>query len=129
VLPQLDQEFLNERAPSHTVSACGGMIAVIIPSLELPAGLRPSSTDLLIRLSAGYPDVAPDMWWFAPAVHRADGRPIPATQVTETYLNRTWQRWSRHFQPGQWRTGIDSLESYLALIRKELQGSAKALAA
>ena len=34
-----------------------------------------------------------------------------------------WQRWSRHFSHGQWRPGIDGLESYLALIRRDLERS------
>jgi hypothetical protein len=69
------------------------------------------------------------MWWFSPAVLRADGRPIVATESQETFLTRTWQRWSRHFTAGQWRSGIDSLESYLALVRQELETAARPLAA
>ena len=55
-----------------------------------------------------------------PAVKLAGGATVQATDLTETYLGRAWQRWSRHFQPGQWRSGLDGLESYLALIRREL---------
>jgi len=75
----------------------------------------------LLRFSPGYPDVAPDMWWFDPPVRRRDGQPIPATEVIERYLGRSWQRWSRHFAAGQWRSGVDGLESFLALVRKELE--------
>jgi hypothetical protein len=88
-----------------------------------------SRADLLLRLSPGYPDVPPDMWWFNPAVRRADGRPIAATESQEAYFGRTWQRWSRHLNSGQWRAGVDSIESYLALVRKELELAARALAA
>jgi hypothetical protein len=61
------------------------------------------------------------MWWFSPPLRFADGRVIPATESMETHLGRQWQRWSRHFNPGQWNSGIDGLESYIALIRRELQ--------
>jgi hypothetical protein len=61
------------------------------------------------------------MWWFSPSLMLEDGRQIEATQVTEYYLGRQWQRWSRHFNAGQWRSGIDCLETFLALIRKELE--------
>ena len=47
-------------------------------------------------------------------------REVQAAEVAENHLGRAWQRWSRHFQPGQWRSGVDGLESYLALIRREL---------
>jgi hypothetical protein len=64
------------------------------------------------------------MWWFDPLIKLADGRIAQATEATEHHLGRNWQRWSRHFKPGQWQSGIDGLESYLALIRHELARSA-----
>jgi hypothetical protein len=60
------------------------------------------------------------MWWFDPPVRRVDGLDIPATQVVEQHVGRSWQRWSRHFSAGQWQSGIDGLESYLALIQREV---------
>lgn len=129
MLPPIDQVHLDERAPGSTVTQEGGMICVVIPKLDLPQGFTHSQSDLLVRLSPGYPDVPPDMWWFDPPVRRIDGQPIAATQLQESYLGRVWQRWSRHLTPGQWRTGIDSLESYLSLVRKELTAAARAIAA
>ena len=129
MLPPFDQEYLEERYPAASVQSEKGMLCVIVPGLVLPAGFTVQESDLLLRLAQGYPDVAPDMWWFSPALVRRDGAAIAQTQVTETHLGRQWQRWSRHFQPGQWRPGIDCLESYLALIGGELQLAAKGLAA
>jgi hypothetical protein len=126
MLPLLDVQHLNERAPGHVVSTEAGLTCVLIPRFELPADLRPTSSDLLIRLSPGYPDVPPDMWWFDPPVQRLDGRQIPCTQVRERHLGREWQRWSRHLNPSQWRSGIDSLQSFLAIIRRELHAAATA---
>ena len=77
----------------------------------------------------GYPDVAPDMWWFDPGIRLADGTAVPATELVEVYVGRQWQRWSRHFQAGQWQSGIDGLESFFALIRVELARCAPAVAA
>jgi len=129
VLPPNDQGYLDERFPGCSVMNDGGMIAVVLPGFPLPAGFTTERADLLLRLSPGYPDVHPDMWWFEPHVVRVDGRPIPATDAREHYLGRTWQRWSRHLNPGQWRAGIDSLESYLSLVRSELKSAASSLAA
>jgi len=119
VLPALDATYLT-RFPGHAVSADGGMTCILIPNFPLPPGLDHPTSDLLLRLAPGYPDVPPDMWWFHPAVGRKDGVEIPATQVRENYIGRQWQRWSRHFAQGQWKSGLDSVESYLALVRKEL---------
>ena len=129
MLPPIDLEYLNASAPDHAVTVEANMICVVIRKFRLPPGLSVATSDLLLRLSPGYPDVPPDMWWFDPPVRRGDGGEIPATQAYERHLGRDWQRWSRHLSPGQWRSGIDSLESYIALVRKELQASAPSVAA
>lgn len=122
-LPQSDIAYLNERGVAHQVETEAGMTCVVIPRWPLPRGLDHTATDLLLRLSPGYPDVPPDMWWFSPAVHLAGGGHLPGTEVVERHLSRTWQRWSRHFDVGQWQSGVDGLESYLALLRQDLERS------
>src|SRR5262249_24104631 len=118
-LPTLDQQYLDSREMQYSIELENGMICVVFTEWPLPSGLNIARTDLLLRLPGGYPDIAPDMWWVSPDVRCADGSVIPATEVTEQVLGRTWQRWSRHFQAGQWQSGIDGLESFLALIRSE----------
>jgi hypothetical protein len=129
MLPPVDQIHLDERAPGSVVTEAAGMICIVIPNFALPPGFTAETADLLLRLSPGYPDVPPDMWWFHPPIQRVDGKAIEATQSQEEHLGRTWQRWSRHLPPGQWRSGIDSIESYLSLVRRELSLAARALAA
>lgn len=128
-LPALDQQYLADRQLRHQVQMDQGMICVVFPGWQLPVGLNVSQTDLLLRLSAGYPDIAPDMWWVDPEVRRADGVIIPGTEVKEQVLGRSWQRWSRHFQPGQWHSGVDGLESFIALIRSQFAIAAQGRAA
>lgn len=123
MLPPDDVKFLSDRAIAHSVTSDGNMTCIVFPAYPLPPGFDRSHSDLLIRLSPGYPDVPPDMWWFDPPIRRADGQGIPATEVIEHYLGRGWQRWSRHLQTGQWRSGVDCLETYLALLRRELERS------
>jgi len=124
-LPQPDVTCLAERGIEYTVSAEANMTCVLFPAYKLPSGYDHAASDLLLLLNPGFPDVPPDMWWFNPAIRLADGRVVPATEVNENHLGRIWQRWSRHFNAGQWRSGIDSLESFLALIRRELERCAK----
>ena len=119
-IPQLDIAYLNERGIVHEIVPEAGMTCVVMSQWPLPRGFDRDESDLLVRLSPGYPDVPPDMWWFSPRVRRADGRELPATNVIETHLGRRWQRWSRHFSGGQWHSGVDGLESFLALIRQDL---------
>jgi E2/UBC family protein E len=118
-----DQAFLDARGLKPEVVEEGGMTCLAFFEWPLPHGFTTGHADLLVRLPAGYPDIAPDMWWFAPAVSRSDRGEIPQTQVTEQHIGRTWQRWSRHFSAGQWKSGIDSLETFLALINREVAAS------
>lgn len=119
-LPQADLAHLAERGTAYEVTTEANMVCVVIRGFALPSGYDRPHSDLLLRLNPGYPDVPPDMWWFDPPVRLADGRAIQATDSIEHHLGRSWQRWSRHFAPGQWNSGIDCLETFLALIRKEL---------
>ena len=119
-LPQSDAVYLNERNVAHEISVDSGMTCVVMPRWPLPSGFDRDVVDLLIRLSPGYPDVPPDMWWFSPPVHLENGKALPATSVIETYLGRRWQRWSRHFSNGQWQSGVDGLESFLALVWQDM---------
>lgn len=120
-LPQADVGYLTERGADYAVSTEANMICVVLKKYTLPPGYDQASADLLLRLNVGYPDVPPDMWWFDPPIRRADGRTVQATESMESHLGRSWQRWSRHFNAGQWQSGIDCLETFLALVRKELE--------
>lgn len=124
-LPPSDITCLAERGIEYSVSAEANMTCVVFPGYKLPSGYNRATSDLLLRLQPGFPDVPPDMWWFNPAIRLADGRAVQATEVIERHLGKEWQRWSRHFNAGQWRSGVDSLESFLALIRRELERCAK----
>ncbi|MBI2782679.1 MAG: hypothetical protein HYX64_01135 [Gammaproteobacteria bacterium] len=123
-LPEADTEYLNQRGIAHEVTSESGMTCVVFPSWPLPAGFDHGIADLLIRLGPGYPDVHPDMWWFDPPVRLANGQSLPQTEVFEPHLGRSWQRWSRHLSEGHWQSGVDCLESFMALIRRHLEQSA-----
>jgi len=125
MLPPNDAAFLSDRNIGHTVETEAGMICIVIKAWTLPAGYQQGETDLLLRLAPGYPDVPPDMWWCDPALVLTDGTRPQATEVMESHLGRSWQRWSRHFQPNHWQSQVDGLESYLARVRGEMIRSAR----
>jgi len=123
VLPSNDTKYLAERAVNHSITTEANMTCVVVRDYSLPRGFDRPHSDLLLRFNAGYPDVAPDMWWFDPPLRRVDGQQIPATEVIERHLGRSWQRWSRHLVAGQWRSGVDGVKSFLAMVRRELERS------
>lgn len=117
VLREQDQSFLDSLHYSYTVEIVDGFVNVVLADFPSP-GLDRSEVDLLLRLPIGFPDAAPDMFWVSPAL-TAKGAVIPGTEVSESHVSRTWQRWSRHIG-GQWRPGVDNLETYLAYVRRAL---------
>lgn len=117
-----DAAHLHRLGLDFEVRVQAPMICVVVFDHPLPEGLQPDRTDLLLRLPAGFPDQAPDMFWMSPAVTAA-GRTIPGTGQTESHLGRTWQRWSRHYQ-AFWRPGIDDLATVLAIVRSGLADAA-----
>lgn len=127
LLPE-DAAFLDDRRIGHDVHEDGPMTCVILRGWPLPPGLDCSEADVLIRLPAGYPDVAPDMWWVDPPIRRASGEQIAATQSVESHVGRQWQRWSRHFASGQWQAGIDRLENFIGLLSAEFRRAAQGAA-
>ena len=120
-LPAPDVEFLARRGFEHEVVADGIMTCVVLKNWMLPPGLSQPTADLLIRLQPGYPDLPPDMWWFDPGLTLANGTVIPADRIPRATSVESRQRWSRHFNSGQWRSGVDGLESYVALIEHEVR--------
>lgn len=124
-----DQLALRRMGLEASVLDEGGMTCVEIPDFPLPDGFTVPTSNLLLRLNPAFPDVPPDMWWFDPPAKRADGVAIPATEHTEHHVGRKWQRWSRHLEPSQWQSGTDSLESFIAIIRRELACSVPKAAA
>ncbi len=121
LLPE-DAAYLARHDYEATVVPDGGYICVVVKEFRLPAGYHVATSDLLIRLPPGFPDAQPDMWWFDPPARIAATGAFPqATESTETYLGRSWQRWSRHFPAGQGRPGRRGLESYMTLIQRDLK--------
>jgi hypothetical protein len=74
-------------------------------------------SSLLILLPQGYPDVPPDMFYFAPELKLATSNAYPDRANSKvTYFQTNWQCWSRHAPPTDWRAGIDGIHSYLQRV-------------
>lgn len=119
MLPPIDVEYLQATCPGHSFSSEAGMMCVLMPNFPLPPGFDQAGSDLLLRLSrpAGHVVVRSGRTSNRRRRHRGDRSAGDA-------FGREWQRWSRHFSAGQWKSGIDSIEGYLALVRMELLAAA-----
>jgi hypothetical protein len=92
---------------------------IIVHDFALPEKYRPRVVDLLVRQFPGYPETGMDMFWTRPdVVLAASGQKPDRTDVTETYADLPWQRWSRHLNG--WRSQTDNLETFFASVQREL---------
>jgi hypothetical protein len=95
----------------------GRLVYAVRKGIVVPTGLAPPTVDLLLKLPAGFPTAAPDMFWVTPALQLEGGRVPRGCGSAEQYNGRCWQRWSRHIA-ADWRPGIDGLGTYLAYVRR-----------
>lgn len=128
VLPEEDVLFLRDKYPNHVVRTVGSEIHVLLPGFSFPA-YAPQVADLLLRLPAGYPNAAPDMFWTRPDVKLPNGawpkqcehREVPGSGPgAEVYEGVAWQRWSRHFEGG-WIVGRHGLQFFVATIKRDVE--------
>lgn len=123
-LSKQDSDFLTERGLKwECIPDPKGSECLVIADFDVSGGgFSPTPTDLMIRIPAQYPLTPLDMWYCDPPIRfAATGQMARASQVTENYIGRSWQRFSRHLN-GRWRPGVDSLRSFFVLIQRELQG-------
>jgi hypothetical protein len=120
MLTEDDRNFLDSMGWRYETKPDGELVCLTIFDYPLPDGYAVPQADLLLRLPRGFPDAAPDMFWFFPEVLYPGGAAPPATGERLQFDGRVWQRWSRHLATA-WRPGIDNLQTYLRLIRNDLR--------
>ena len=118
-LPSDDREFLERFGDKVRLERSGGTILVIFQEYDLGAAYNPRIVELMIQLPPGYPNSALDMYWTNPSVRLHTGA-MPAQCGHHVTIGEVqWQRWSRHPTKG-WRSGIDSLKTFYASVRRDV---------
>lgn len=121
-LPEFDRDYLIEKGFEFVEISEAGNNGLIIRNWILPLGkFNLQTSDLLILIPNGYPEVHPDMWYFNPALLLAQTNICARqTQISINFNGIAWQRWSRHFPANEWRSGIDGIHTYLKKIQAAL---------
>lgn len=122
-LPEFDREYLLEKEYVFEEKIDANRNGLIIRNWILPTGkYNLETSDLLILLPNGYPEVRPDMWYFNPAILLApSNRLAKQTQANINFEGKVWQRWSRHYPANEWRSGIDGIHTYLKKVQTALE--------
>lgn len=116
-----DRIYLDSLGLRWEAVAENNVQALVFYNWPLPKGYNAHEADVHVRLNNGYPDTQIDMAYFAPALARADNRPIGGLSLC-SFDGRQWQQWSRHRTPSsQWRIGEDDLSTHMPLVRDWLE--------
>ena len=124
-LPEFDRDYLSMKGYQFEEKIDANINGLIIRNWALSLGkFNLPSSDLLIIIPNGYPDIKPDMWYFNPDLLLAPSNsPIRQTQAKINFEGKSWQRWSRHFPANEWRSGIDGIHTYLKKIQVALENA------
>jgi len=116
-LPPEDETYLDDSGLTwETVK--NGSQWLLLHGLPLPSGYKSAVASVAVRIEAGYPLAALDMAYFHPALQRADGKSIKATEAMQNIDGKKWQRWSRHRTAANpWKPGHDNIETHLLMVR------------
>lgn len=116
LIPEDDIEFLDEKGFTYELVAAPGEVHLILHKFPFPK-YRPSEADMLIRIPAGYPQAALDMFFTIPDVKLPSGAFPDRCNQHPAIGGKAWQQWSRH---SSWRPGVDSLRSFLSAVMREI---------
>ena len=116
-LLEVDKRYLDGACLNWETVVCGDRRWLIIRDYQLPTGYMPAESQLALDIPKDYPAAQIDMFYFAPAVMRGDGQPIPSTQVTASIGGVVYQGWSRHRNGANpWDPYTDNVATHLTLV-------------
>lgn len=118
LLPE-DEAFLNKTYPNWETLQVGSTGWILINNFNIPAGYNVEETTAAFMLPPSYPTTEFDMMYFYPELRRKDGKPIGALSH-QPLDGKAFQRWSRHRNAGEWRSGIDNLETHVLSVQSWL---------
>ena len=115
-LPADDEAFLDSLELQWETVTANNVMRLVIYDYPVPSGYNHETVDINLRIERSYPDTQIDMVYVYPGLSLNSGRRIGAL-ANDTFDAKSWQRWSRHRQPGSaWQPGVDNVESHLALV-------------
>lgn len=123
-LPSRDREYLKSHKIVFEEVVERNHLGLILKQYRLPSGHYDlETTDILILLPSGYPDIAPDMFFLLPWVKLARSQKYPPrANISYQFKGQNWQRWSRHNR--QWRRGVDGIWTMLKRVNNALEVAA-----
>lgn len=118
-LPIEDTEFLENKGLHWETLTENGLKWLIMYDYSVPSGYNAQAVAIALQIPPAYPTTEIDMAYFFPHLARNNNRPISC--ITQQIIDgKTFQRWSRHRNPGDWRPGLDNISTHLMLVENWL---------
>ena len=116
LIPEDDIAFLEEKGLAYDLVAVVGEVHLVLHKFRF-LKYMPSEAEMLIRIPAGYPQAALDMFFTIPDVKLPSGAFPDRSDQHPVIGGKAWQQWSRHTN---WRAGVDSLRSFVSAVIREI---------
>jgi hypothetical protein len=97
-----------------------GWTFVVFDDYRLPAGYRPSTVSVLVKLPPTFPDAQPDTFAVRPALKTRAGV-LPRGTSNVLLLEEEWQSFSWHLAAGAWRPGISTMKDFMRSVRARFE--------
>lgn len=124
LLPEEDSEFLNATGFLWEALSESNYMWLIIHDYPLPDGYQTKNCSVAVMIPPSYPAAEIDMAYFHPALEKTSGKGINAVSF-QIIGGKSYQRWSRHRLPGEWKPGIDNISTHLLLVNNWLENDIK----
>lgn len=123
-----DYDYLRDAGLEYEEAEIASEHIFIVKNYRLPDGvfIEPGKSDqgtlmnvdVLTTVPTDYNTGKLDMFWFNPALSRADGITMKATEVygggsSKHHEGKEYCRWSRHDNPNPWRPKEDNIQTWL----------------
>lgn len=114
-LPQEDIEFLDNLGVPWEAIGNQPSMWVLIKDYPIPEGYNVAKAEVALLITPTYPATEIDMAYFMPPLIKNSGRTIK-NLLEQALDGRKFQGWSRHRKVGEWRPGVDSIQTHLCLV-------------
>lgn len=111
-----DEDFLDKHFPNWETLQVGNTGWILIHNFKIIDGYNVEEATIAFMIPASYPTTEFDMMYFLPALNRKDSKVIGALSQ-QALDGKNYQRWSRHRLAGEWRSGIDNLETHVLSVK------------
>lgn len=115
LLPE-DAAYLSKHFPKWETLLQGGAGWILIHDFSIPESYQVETATVAFMIPPSYPTIEFDMMYFYPELRRKDSQPIGALSL-QGLDGKNFQRWSRHRIAGDWRPGIDNLETHVLSVQ------------